>query len=314
MPIDLALSGRHPIKVVAARTGVPATVLRTWERRYGAVKPKRTEAGRRVYSDEEIRRLSFIRAAVDGGRSVGDVATLSTMELQDLVEGDQAALLVSQGSGSTRSEAWLSVLERDGVGGLARGLRARALEDGGEAWRHSAIQPLLEELADQSLGLMGHRALEEVRGFIEWVGEGYTSDRDRPKAAILGREGAFDDVSGRFGALLARQVGWDAPFLSAGAGYPLLAGLQESLGAGLIIVVAEESRFSTDEIAPLIDARRRLPDWVDVAVAGRGAKALKDVWIVAGVVCLTSLDDVQGFAQEVYERRFGAWTRGGGAS
>ena len=45
---------RHPIQVVARRTGMTADRLRAWEKRYGVVEPGRSDGGRRLYSDEDI--------------------------------------------------------------------------------------------------------------------------------------------------------------------------------------------------------------------------------------------------------------------
>ena len=78
-------SGRHPIRVVARRTGLTPAVLRAWEKRYGVVDPTRTEGGQRLYSDEDVRRLSLLRQAVEEGRSISQVVELTTEELQGLV-------------------------------------------------------------------------------------------------------------------------------------------------------------------------------------------------------------------------------------
>ena len=51
----------HPIQVVVARTGLTAHVIRVWEKRYGAVIPQRTETNRRLYSEDQIGRLSLLR-------------------------------------------------------------------------------------------------------------------------------------------------------------------------------------------------------------------------------------------------------------
>ena len=81
-------SPRHPIGVVAFRTGLSKSLLRAWERRYGAVTPGRSDGGRRLYSDADLAKLRLLRGAVDAGRSIGDVAHLSVPELEELVRED----------------------------------------------------------------------------------------------------------------------------------------------------------------------------------------------------------------------------------
>ena len=72
------------IKVVARRTGLSAHVIRIWEKRYGAVEPERTDTNRRLYSDEQIERLSLLRDITQAGHSIGHVAKLPTEKLRQL--------------------------------------------------------------------------------------------------------------------------------------------------------------------------------------------------------------------------------------
>ena len=67
---------RHPIQVVARRTGLSADVIRVWERRYGVVTPQRQPGGRRVYSDSDIQRLTLLQRATGAGRRISEVAPL----------------------------------------------------------------------------------------------------------------------------------------------------------------------------------------------------------------------------------------------
>jgi DNA-binding transcriptional MerR regulator len=74
---------QYPIRAVAKLTGITVDTLRAWERRYHAVTPGRAARGR-LYSDAEVRRLLLLRAAVEGGHAIGQVASLTDAELQDL--------------------------------------------------------------------------------------------------------------------------------------------------------------------------------------------------------------------------------------
>ena len=70
----------YPIRAVSNLTGVSIDTLRAWERRYQVVTPQRDERGR-VYTERDIERLRLLRMAVEGGHSIGRVATLSNEEL-----------------------------------------------------------------------------------------------------------------------------------------------------------------------------------------------------------------------------------------
>src|SRR3954469_3779400 len=82
---------RHPIGVVARRTGLKPDLIRAWERRYGAVEPGRSETRRRFYSDDDIERLLLLRRAVNPGRGISQVASLSNAELGALIDAEPIA-------------------------------------------------------------------------------------------------------------------------------------------------------------------------------------------------------------------------------
>lgn len=44
----------YSIGEFARLSGITATTLRAWQRRYGLLKPERTDGGHRLYSDEDV--------------------------------------------------------------------------------------------------------------------------------------------------------------------------------------------------------------------------------------------------------------------
>jgi len=85
---------KHPIQIVSRRTGLSADVIRAWERRYKAVKPSRSANGRRLYSDNDLKKLMLLQRIISGGRRIGDIAKLNIKSLEDLVESDETAIVV----------------------------------------------------------------------------------------------------------------------------------------------------------------------------------------------------------------------------
>jgi len=76
-----ALELTYPLRTVARLTGLSPEVLRAWERRYRVVTPARTPGGTRRYSAADLERLRLLKAAVDAGHRIGDVARLDVAEL-----------------------------------------------------------------------------------------------------------------------------------------------------------------------------------------------------------------------------------------
>jgi DNA-binding transcriptional MerR regulator len=72
----------------ARRTGVPVDTLRAWERRYGVLRPSRTDGRQRRYGNEDVERVLWLAARVAEGQRISDaVAALNALER----EGDDDA-------------------------------------------------------------------------------------------------------------------------------------------------------------------------------------------------------------------------------
>lgn len=80
------------IGAVSRQTGVPTETLRAWERRYNVVEPQREGGHSRLYSQEDIDRLSLIKQLVDSGFAIGTIAHLSMAELQDKIPANSPSL------------------------------------------------------------------------------------------------------------------------------------------------------------------------------------------------------------------------------
>jgi len=63
----------YSISSVSTMTGVNSVTLRAWERRYGLIKPQRTESGHRVYSNNDIEHIKNILKMLDSGIAISRV-------------------------------------------------------------------------------------------------------------------------------------------------------------------------------------------------------------------------------------------------
>ena len=66
----------YSIGEFARLSGITATTLRAWQRRYGLLKPQRTEGGHRQYSDEDVQQALKILDWVKKGVPVSQVKPL----------------------------------------------------------------------------------------------------------------------------------------------------------------------------------------------------------------------------------------------
>mgnify|MGYP002622303044 CR=1 FL=1 len=66
-------AGLFPIRTVSDITGVNSVTLRAWERRYGLIKPLRTDKGHRLYTQNDIEQIQQILDLIDEGIPISRV-------------------------------------------------------------------------------------------------------------------------------------------------------------------------------------------------------------------------------------------------
>lgn len=72
------------IQMAAQISGLSTHTIRAWEKRYKALVPNRSQTGRRLYSSEEIDRLTLLSQLTQIGNSIGQIANLPDPELKAL--------------------------------------------------------------------------------------------------------------------------------------------------------------------------------------------------------------------------------------
>lgn len=80
---------QYTIGVVVRRTNIHPETLRVWERRYELIVPDRSETGRRLYSEGDIRKLQLVKQLTELGHGVSSLAKLSVNDLQDRLNTSQ---------------------------------------------------------------------------------------------------------------------------------------------------------------------------------------------------------------------------------
>jgi len=66
----------YTMKTVVQQTGITPTTLRAWERRYGILQPDRTDGGYRLYSEQDIALLRWLKSQIEAGINIGRAVAL----------------------------------------------------------------------------------------------------------------------------------------------------------------------------------------------------------------------------------------------
>jgi MerR family transcriptional regulator, light-induced transcriptional regulator len=81
----------YNIGVVARMTDIPAATLRVWERRYDFPDTARTEGGHRLYSEQNVQQLKWVKAKIDEGMQTRQaVRALKALQQEGAFPPDEA--------------------------------------------------------------------------------------------------------------------------------------------------------------------------------------------------------------------------------
>ena len=102
---------RYRVAAVERMTGIPASTLRSWERRYGWPRPFRAASGQRLYSDHDVALIRFLDRRRIEGMSMSQATALlqSAPEVEDHDPGRLLARLVAALRAFDAAEALLGV-------------------------------------------------------------------------------------------------------------------------------------------------------------------------------------------------------------
>ena len=89
--MELTNKHQYAIGVVARRSQTHPETIRVWERRYELIVPGRSETGRRLYSENDISKLTLVKRLTELGHSISSLAKLSIDELRDRLTASLAS-------------------------------------------------------------------------------------------------------------------------------------------------------------------------------------------------------------------------------
>jgi MerR family transcriptional regulator, light-induced transcriptional regulator len=302
----------HPIGVVARRTGLSLHVLRAWERRYGVVRPVRTEGGQRLYSDADIARLRLLRQLTEAGRSISQVASLTLSELERHAEADVRA--ADPVGPAAQAEEWRSQVvaagaRMDGARAYATLLRAavslRPLEylsdvllpvlvEVGEKWHARELSPAQEHVVSAA-----------ARRVLSWQIDAYVPPPDAPMLLTATVDGELHEFGALLVTVLGLEAGWRVSYLGASLPAAELAHAARGTGASVVALSLITSRAGDHGVGEVETLRRGLHG-VRVLLGGSGAVEKRQELEALGAIVIPEPDKALEFLRlerQLVERR-----------
>jgi DNA-binding transcriptional MerR regulator len=257
MSVDPRRSNDAPrlrIGELSRRTGVAADTLRAWERRYGLLRPERSEGGFRLYQREDEHRVGAMKALIDSGVSAAESARLVARG------ASEAALPTTAGEASLElgasrlgealerfdEAAAHAILDaafaRLTVSGVAEQVLLPAIREIGTRWRDGEVSVAQEHFAT---GLLRERMLALGRNWGAGVG---------PRAILACPPGELHDLGLVAFGLVLRDRGWRVTYLGPDTPIETIARtVAELRPAAVVLAALDAERFGAvaDRIAAL---------------------------------------------------------------
>jgi DNA-binding transcriptional MerR regulator len=282
-PVELT----YPLRTAARLTGLSPEVLRAWERRYGVVEPIRTAGGTRRYNAEHLERLRLVKAAVDAGARVGQVASLDLEELK-------RRSAVTEVKADGHLEEILAALDQFDDETAQRLLSFHLSALGPARFARDVALPLLQEIGERwSKGRMGiapeHLATGILRSLLGSALQPTASSRLGPRIVFATPTGERHELGLMMAALTALGAGANPLYL--GLELPvedLLAAVEGTNAAALALSLVT---IPAAQAAQAVRALRGgMAPEVHLWLGGSGGRALK---LPPAVEQIDSLEDLE---------------------
>lgn len=274
----------------ARRAGVSPELLRAWERRYGLLRPIRTEGGFRLYTAEDAERVVQMQRALDDGLSAAEAARRAlsrTRPVEGLLDDARHRLLVSV---RNYDEATVHSVLDEALAAFAletvlSELIFPALRELGDGWVRGELEIAQEHFASSLVR-------ERLLGLARLWGRG-----SGPLAILACPPGERHDIGLIAFGLLLRSHGLRILFLGADTPIETLERTVAATPARLVVVASTDSaRLEAER-----DGLRRLARSSSLVLSGAGAS--EELCAQLGVRCLDG--DLVSAAADVAGRAWG---------
>jgi MerR family transcriptional regulator, light-induced transcriptional regulator len=249
---------RLRIGELSRRTGVAADTLRAWERRYGLLRPQRSDGGFRLYGSDDERRVRAMKALIDSGVSAAEAARLASAG--PAAEGAATAEGPPLGSSPTPLREALerfdeaaanaildAALIRLTVDSVAARLVLPAMREIGERWHNGEISVAQEHFAT---GVLRGRMLSLGRNWGAGAG---------PLALLACPPGEHHDLGLIVFGVVLRGRGWRIAYLGPDTPIETIAWTAADLGAAAIVIAALDAELLEAAADPIAALAREAP-------------------------------------------------------
>ena len=294
-------SQKYRIKSVASTTGLSTHVIRKWEERYNLVHPQRGPNGYRLFTEDDIQFLLYLKSQLDHGESIGQLAQAGEHELR------QSMHHVPLNLSGIAPLYWNDTQE---MIRLARHQDVRAITTMLEKWiNHMGLEKALDSIIFPLLRLIGElwhqggMSLREEQSVSRLVRQHLINvlreepPLGGPHALIACVPGDFHEIAPLTAAVLLRGLGWHSIYLGPNVSFEMLEMALRRKQTQLILLACNLEPGEKILRSWLQKITRHLQPSCAVMVGGPGFKPYAPLLRTHNIVYFTQVQDIKTLQQ-----------------
>ncbi len=288
---------KYRIGTVSRLTGLSADVVRVWERRYGAIRPQRSEGGSRLYSDSDIERLRQLRQAVEFGHAIGQATKLPSDELSKLIAPRKhtQALDLNAPHDYLRDNFLKAIEVMDVTAADLEISRAATLYPP-RVLVKNIVAPLLTEIgerwAHQEFGIaQQHVATHLIRNLLSSLIRLYPPDAAAESIVMATPQGERHEFGLLLAALSAATRGWRVVYLGTDLPAAEIAHAVK-LTRARVLALSLVNPITTQVHGELLSIAQLTPPTTRVWLGGQEAPTQRDLCERADWILVRDLEDL----------------------
>ncbi len=254
----------YNIKLVEQRVGIPSVTIRAWETRYGVIKPARTESGHRLYSEQDIEDILWLKDQTeDKGMSISQAAKL-LIHRKERRDNIQFGVVVHQ-------QTYDEISDRlyDALCNFQSEQANKVLDFGLSMFQHEELFTNVLTLVMQRVGeewKMGKRTIAQEHFVTQFVMQRLSQffrifpiDPSLPKAISMCPSGEYQQVGLMLFSLFLRKKGLEVFYLGVDMPIDQVEEMISSHKVRLICISSNSPQSANQVFNSVRDLHQRIP-------------------------------------------------------
>lgn len=296
MSNQLTPTPAYRIKTVASMAGLSTHVIRKWEERYHLVHPQREPNGYRMFTEDDVQFLLYLKSQLTNGETIGQLAENGEAHLRQAMRDIPYSCSSIPNQFQAESRTILQAAQTHHVDAIQRTIAGWLRQLGLEEAMEVIVFPLLRHIGELwHQGKISISAENNVSRIIRLQlinALGKDSSRDKEQALIACVPWDSHEIAPLMVTLLLQKQGWQATYLGPNASFDILQlALRRRHPDLMILSSTTEADFQTGQ--SWIEAMvHTFQPQCRVIAGGAGFHALSDLLAKNGITYLKQVKEV----------------------